>query len=46
MEFMVTCSANNVEVVCIDKVEDAEDIFERIQQFVQNYFEGSDVTCR
>lgn len=46
MEFMVTCSANNVEVVCIDKVEDAEGIFERIQQFVQNYFEGSDVTCR
>lgn len=46
MEFMVTCSGNNVEVVCIDKVEDAAGIFERIQQFVQNYFEGSGEICR
>ena len=46
MEFMVTCSENNVEVVCIDKVEDAASIFEGIQQFVQNYFEGSDEICR
>lgn len=42
MEFMVICSKNNVEVVCIDKVENAASIFERIQQFVQNYFEGSE----
>lgn len=42
MEFMVICSKNNVEVVCIDKVEDAASIFARIQQFVQNYFEGSE----
>lgn len=42
MEFMVICSKNNVEVVCIDKVEDAASIFKRIQQFVQNYFEGSE----
>ena len=32
MEFMLICSKKNVEVVCIDKVEDAQTIFRRIQE--------------
>jgi hypothetical protein len=32
-------------VVCIDKVEDAQAIFRRIQEFKKRFFEGSDVTC-
>jgi len=39
------CSKKNVEVVCIDKVEDAMAIFGRIQEFKKRFFEGSDVTC-
>ena len=30
MEFMLICSKRNVEVVCIDKAEDAQAIFRRI----------------
>lgn len=45
MEFMLICSKRNVEVVCIDKVEDAQAIFQRIQEFKKRFFEGSDVTC-
>ena len=45
MEFMLICSKKNVDVVCIDKVEDAQDIFRRIQEFQKRFFEGSDVTC-
>ena len=45
MEFMLICSKKNVEVVCIDKVEDASAIFSRIQEFKERFFEGSDVTC-
>ena len=45
MEFMLICSKRNVEVVCIDKVEDAHAIFRRIQEFKKRFFEGSDVTC-
>ena len=30
---------------CIDKVEDAQAIFQRIQEFKKRFFEGSDVTC-
>lgn len=45
MEFMLICSKKNVEVVCIDKVEDASAIFRRIQEFKERFFEGSDVTC-
>ena len=45
MEFMLICSKKNVEVVCIDKVEDAQAIFRRIQEFKKRFFEGSDVTC-
>ena len=45
MEFMLICSKKNVEVVCIDKVEDASAIFRRIQEFKKRFFEGSDVTC-
>lgn len=46
IEFMAICSENNVEVVCIDKTEDAQSIYERIRQFVQEYFEGRDDICR
>lgn len=45
MEFMLICSKRNVEVLCIDKVEDAQAIFQRIQEFKKRFFEGSDVTC-
>lgn len=45
MEFMLICSKRNVEVVCIDKVEDVQAIFQRIQEFKKRFFEGSDVTC-
>ena len=45
MEFMLICSKKNVDVVCIDKVEDAQAIFQRIQEFKKSFFEGSDVTC-
>lgn len=46
MEFMLVCNKNNVKVVCTDRIEDAQPIFERIQQFVGSYFEGSDAVCR
>ena len=39
------CSKKNVDVVCIDKVEDAQAIFRRIQEFKKRFFEESDVTC-
>ena len=45
MEFMLICSKKNVDVVCIDKVEDAQTIFRRIQEFKKRFFEGSNVTC-
>ena len=45
MEFMLICSKKNVDVVCIDKVEDAQAIFRRIQEFQKSFFEGSDVMC-
>lgn len=45
MEFMLICSKKNVDVVCIDKVENAQVIFRRIQEFKKRLFEGSDVTC-
>ena len=34
-----------VPVIALDKVEDAEAIFRRIQEFQKRFFEGSDVTC-
>jgi hypothetical protein len=46
MEFMLVCSEKNVEVVCIDRAEDAQRIFQRIKKFRQNYFEGSEAVCR
>lgn len=45
MGVMLTCSKQNVEVVCIDKVENARAIFLRIQEFKERFFEGGDVTC-
>ena len=45
VEFMLICSKKNVDVVCIDKVENAQTIFRRIQEFKERFFEGSDVTC-
>ena len=44
-QFMLICSKKNVDVVCIDKVENAQAIFRRIQEFQKRFFEGSDVTC-
>ena len=38
-------AAKKIDVVCIDKVEDAQSIFRRIQEFKKRFFEGSDVTC-
>ena len=38
-------AAKKIDVVCIDKVEDAQAIFRRIQEFQKRFFEGSDVTC-
>ena len=38
MEFMLICSKKNVDVVCIDKVEDAQAIFRRIQEFQKRFF--------
>lgn len=46
MEFMLICSRKNVKVVCIDRVEDAEAIFCRIQEFMERFFEGGDAACR
>ena len=45
MEFMLICSKRNVEVLCIDKVEDAQAIFQRIQEFKKMFFERSGVPC-
>ncbi len=45
MEFMLICSKKNADVVCIDKVEDAQAIFRRIHEFKKRFFEESDVTC-
>ncbi len=45
MEFMLIGSKKNVDAVCIDKVEDAQAIFRRIQEFKKRFFEESDVTC-
>lgn len=42
MEFMEICEENSVEVICTRGLEDAEPIYKRIQQFVRDYFEGSD----
>ena len=46
IEFMLVCSKNNVKVVCTDRIEDAQSIFGRIQQFAEEYFGGSDHICR
>ncbi|WP_350336778.1 recombinase family protein [[Clostridium] symbiosum] len=43
MEFMQICGRKNVKVVCIDRTEDAQSIFQRIQEFKERFFEGSDV---
>ena len=45
IEFMAICSKNNVEVLCIDEIEDAQAIFQRIQEFKKMFFEGSGVPC-
>lgn len=46
IEFMLVCSKNNVKVVCTDRIEDAQSIFGKIQQFAEEYFGGSDHICR
>lgn len=46
MEFMLICGRKNVKVICIDKTEDAQSIFSRIQEFMGRFFEGSDALCR
>lgn len=45
MEFMEICEKAQVEVLCLDEVEDAGRIFQRIQKFIAAYFEGSEETC-
>ena len=45
IKFMEICSKNNVEVLCIDGIEDAQAIFQRIQEFKKMFFEGSGVPC-
>ena len=45
MEFMEICEKAQVEVLCLDEVEDAGRIFQRIQKFIVAYFEGSEETC-
>ena len=45
MEFMESCEKAQVEVLCLDEVEDAGRIFQRIQKFIAAYFEGSEETC-
>lgn len=42
MEFMEVCDRNSVDVICTRGPEDAEPIYKRIQQFMRDYFEGSD----
>ena len=44
MEFMEICEKAQVEVLCLDEVEDAGRIFQRIQKFIAAYFEGSEET--
>ncbi len=39
MDFMKVCEDSNVPVHCIDKVEDASAIYDRIQLFKLAYFE-------
>lgn len=46
MEFMRICGRKNVKVVCIDKAEDAQSIFQRIQKFKKRFLEGSEALCR
>lgn len=45
MEFMEICEKAQAEVLCLDEVEDAGRIFQRIQKFIAAYFEGSEETC-
>ena len=45
IEFMAICSKNNVEVLCIDEIEAAQAIFQRIQEFKKMFFERSGVPC-
>lgn len=42
MEFMDICKVRQVEVITVRQPEDAELIYQRVKQFVQEYFEGSD----
>ena len=46
MEFMEICEKAQVEVLCLDEVEDAGRIFQRIQKFIEAYFEGSEENMR
>lgn len=40
MEFMGACKEHGVEVLCFHEREDAAKMFERIQKFISEYFEG------
>lgn len=44
-QFMEICEKAQVEVLCLDEVEDAGRIFQRIQKFIAAYFERSEETC-
>ena len=45
MEFMEICEKAQVELLCLDEVEDAGRIFQRIQKFIVTYFGESEETC-
>ena len=44
-QFMEIFEKAQVEVLCLDEVEDAGRIFQKIQKFIVAYFGGSEETC-
>ncbi len=46
MEFMKLCEKKDVPVFCIDETEDAQKMYNRIEEFKRNYFERSDTSWR
>lgn len=45
LEFLEICEKTQMEVLCLDEVEDAGRIFQRIQKFIAAYFGESEETC-
>ena len=46
MEFMKLCAKKDVPVFCIDETEDAQKMYNRIEEFKRNYFERSGTSWR